>query len=548
MSNLPRNADHLEELVGAVCSKGASQDDFAELNALLLSDEAARRFYLRYCQMHVAMRLELRAERAAQKICQRIGSEPPIQDVGECDIVSSRAERGDRSSPPPMFDLSSAPSQGVVTYFAGWPVAYLVATVIFGLGLAIGAFVHVSHPTDVVRQFNLPSPSGRGAGGEGGRGSLPSSIVARITGMVDCTWSDPETEALVGAYVPLGRKYALASGLMEITYDTGAKVILQGPVTYEVESPAGGYLAVGKLTARLDSHSEVSNLKSQISDPEPRTLTPDPSLSTLHSPLFTIKTPTAVVTDLGTEFGVEVDQSGATKSHVFRGRVEVRVAGGKEAEHAVQLGENESAQVNVGQGQVLTVTRATVGAATFTRKMPRRVPIRVFNTGQGWVEGSPDPHWQIVAISNITPSIRPYPALVTTVWDGRWMPNEFHQSQWISSVGGGLVVDGVIYTFRTTFDLAGLRAETARLKGAFAVDNHVEAIRLNGRSVPVPAHGYDLFQCWHSFAIHSGFADGVNVLEFDVENGMPEISPTQGSRMGLRVQLEGVAERKEEGR
>ena len=24
---------------------------------------------------------------------------------------------------------------------------------------------------------------------------------------------------------------------MEITYDTGAKVILQGPVTYEVESP-----------------------------------------------------------------------------------------------------------------------------------------------------------------------------------------------------------------------------------------------------------------------------------------------------------------------
>ena len=27
---------------------------------------------------------------------------------------------------------------------------------------------------------------------------------------------------------------------MEITYDTGAKVILQGPVRYEVESTAGG--------------------------------------------------------------------------------------------------------------------------------------------------------------------------------------------------------------------------------------------------------------------------------------------------------------------
>ena len=51
--------------------------------------------------------------------------------------------------------------------------------------------------------------------------------------------------------VSLGDKFALASGLMEITYDTGAKVILQGPVTYEVESN-GGYLAVGKLTGKLE--------------------------------------------------------------------------------------------------------------------------------------------------------------------------------------------------------------------------------------------------------------------------------------------------------
>ena len=41
--------------------------------------------------------------------------------------------------------------------------------------------------------------------------------------------------------------------------------------------------------------------KSQIPNPQ----SPSP-LSTLHSPLFTIRTPTATVTDLGTEFGVEV--------------------------------------------------------------------------------------------------------------------------------------------------------------------------------------------------------------------------------------------------
>ena len=43
---------------------------------------------------------------------------------------------------------------------------------------------------------------------------------------------------------------------MEITYDTGAKVILQGPVTYEVESN-GGYLAVGKLTGKLEKKGKA---------------------------------------------------------------------------------------------------------------------------------------------------------------------------------------------------------------------------------------------------------------------------------------------------
>ena len=62
--------------------------------------------------------------------------------------------------------------------------------------------------------------------------------------------------------VPLGRKYELASGLMEITYDTGAKVILQGPVTYEVESH-GGYLSVGKLTGELEKKVEGGSGKSE---------------------------------------------------------------------------------------------------------------------------------------------------------------------------------------------------------------------------------------------------------------------------------------------
>ena len=77
-------------------------------------------------------------------------------------------------------------------------------------------------------------------------------FVGQITGLVDCTFSSnrdilPPPSSF--AYVPLGRRYKLDSGLMEITYDTGAKIILQGPVIFEVESANGGFLSVGKLTA-----------------------------------------------------------------------------------------------------------------------------------------------------------------------------------------------------------------------------------------------------------------------------------------------------------
>ena len=111
--------------------------------------------------------------------------------------------------------------------------------------------------------------------------------------------------------VSLGQKYELASGLMEITYDTGAKVILQGPVTYEVEAN-GGYLAVGKLTGKLEKKVEGGRRKAEEAGNQksPFPLPPSP---------FVVRTPTATVTDLGTEFGVEVNRGRHSGVEVFQG-------------------------------------------------------------------------------------------------------------------------------------------------------------------------------------------------------------------------------------
>ena len=56
--------------------------------------------------------------------------------------------------------------------------------------------------------------------------------------MADCRWADPQ-DAPSAAVRPLGRKYELVSGLMEITYQSGAKVILKGPApTKSIPPPA----------------------------------------------------------------------------------------------------------------------------------------------------------------------------------------------------------------------------------------------------------------------------------------------------------------------
>ena len=210
---------------------------------------------------------------------------------------------------PPLINVV----QGPVSYFSqGWPLAYLLAIVFLGLGLLVGSVVPVSPPAQFAGQS--PSPAAQRRLGQ----EPQKEFVGRITGMVDCQWADDSSTALNGAHVPLERKYTLASGLLEITYDTGAKVILQGPVTYEVESRSSGFLSIGKLTARLE--------KAEDRRPKTEDLPASSSAFLVPHSSFAIRTPTATVTDLGTEFGVEVSKSGETVSHVFRGSVRLQVA------------------------------------------------------------------------------------------------------------------------------------------------------------------------------------------------------------------------------
>jgi hypothetical protein len=237
--------------------------------------------------------------------------------------------------------------QSTLAYFSdGMPLAYLLATVITGLGLLVMGLVRVSGPEEVARRAHtLPSPAERGAGGEG-------EVVGKITGAVSCQWREDSRASL-------GQKIDLPSGLLEITYNTGAKVILQGPVNYQVEAN-GGYLAVGKLTGKLEKRNNEARMTNDEG-------LQNSSLVIRHSS-FVIHTPTATVTDLGTEFGVEVSKKGVTETRVFDGAVKIVASGGgieRASERIVRAG---GAVRTDAAGRLRAVT--SLGPLQFVRTLP----------------------------------------------------------------------------------------------------------------------------------------------------------------------------------
>ncbi len=368
----PTPTSELAGILTALIDGQPSEEQLAQLESLLAEDPEALAYYRKYTRLCALLEFERSKVEETEEA--RV-SDIPAETESVCfdGIVA----------PPtilcPPFVANAY--HGVIGYFSQEiPFALLLATFMTGLGLWLSSFVYVSHHKQLAKNTRSPSSATR---------IIPTSqaeYVGRITGMVDVTWSDATTAA-VTELVALDRRYALASGLMEITYDTGAKVILQGPCTYRADSRVGGYLSVGKLTAKLEKRGEKvisgqwpvaseENPKSQISksqisnpsSPAPRPQSP--------APMFAVRTPTAVVTDLGTEFGVEVNEAGATESHVFQGKIRVQVAAveGESEARAVFLGENESVRVErpgVGSGDgPIALHRGVASAQRFVRVLP----------------------------------------------------------------------------------------------------------------------------------------------------------------------------------
>jgi ferric-dicitrate binding protein FerR (iron transport regulator) len=117
--------------------------------------------------------------------------------------------------------------------------------------------------------------------------------VAQLTGSKECQWA-VGAGLSPGARLRKGEQLELARGFAEVTFDSGARVVLEGPAKLEVNSAWDAVLNHGALKASVPPEAVG----------------------------FSVSDSTVNVVDLGTEFTMIADPNGATDLLVLKGAVE----------------------------------------------------------------------------------------------------------------------------------------------------------------------------------------------------------------------------------
>lgn len=118
--------------------------------------------------------------------------------------------------------------------------------------------------------------------------------ICSVSGEANVRWAFDSKHPAVGDKLS-GGNLRLESGVLELTFNSEARVAVQGPAEIKLNGVNSMELQSGKMSAEV----------------------PPPA----HG--FSVKTPDATVVDLGTRFGLDSDADGTGRLDVFEGRVKL---------------------------------------------------------------------------------------------------------------------------------------------------------------------------------------------------------------------------------
>ena len=312
----------LAELVDLFCEGDIAAEQATRLEALVAESAEARQYLLDCFQVHCELAWEFGRESG--------DASQPVPCTGVSDYgVLDHSVPTSRVPAPHRSPLQQKRRR--LWVMAATAVALLVA-VTLGLSTALRSG---SHKTD----SHAPA-------------------IAHIEQANDVRWCDGAASA-IDAPLPAGSKLAFQQGLLEVVFQSGPRLILQGPAEVELQSQSSVVLLHGKLTADVPAAARG----------------------------FTIHTPNATVVDLGTKFGVAF-QAGQTDVEVFVGKVLLRLDGSQSggASQELPLLANSAVRVSGVSGQgALKIEPFAVGSWHFVQSLVGSASLL-----QALVEG--DPH------------------------------------------------------------------------------------------------------------------------------------------------------------
>ena len=151
---------------------------------------------------------------------------------------------------------------------------------------------------------------------------LPQEI-ATINTSLHATFTEERTMEPPARLTNRKEPFLLQTGLIEIVFDRGAKVLLEAPATFRLKSSRRMVLYSGQLFASV----------------------PDSARG------FTVDTPNSHIIDMGTEFGVRVEADGTSDLHMFKGKASLTSDSGSKAERNLTLTVGQAKRVTT-SGQV----------------------------------------------------------------------------------------------------------------------------------------------------------------------------------------------------
>ena len=340
----------MHDLLDRLLDGDFSEADRLRLNELLAAGTEQRRYYLTYMDVHSRLAWD----------AGRRGNDPWATMNAEVPQAASAVSTG-----CPSFIIRHLPGLSLLLSYGFAAILFAVAVLAAWTWTPAG-----SEPRpeivrfEIIQSVHAPAPSPALAVVK------PNTpLIATVTGTLDCQWAHPEKRASDAA----AGRLAIASGLIELTYNTGVKVVLQGPAEYQLEWPNGGILTQGKVIVRIEESRKPST-------PNRENKSPGAARESLTVPLFAIRTPNAMMTYTSPregQFEVSVDNAGGSCTRVVRGSVALGLRTWWPSPDGVLIEEEEAALVDFtanSQGNVL-IFGGKQRPQVFTHDLPQGSPI-----------------------------------------------------------------------------------------------------------------------------------------------------------------------------